>query len=154
MIVKTVAIELIGEINVYLGLGIEVIAAVILGGLIGWDREKKRKPAGIRTNILICLGATLYTSVSLLMQKEYGGLSDPSRSTSQIISGIGFLGAGAIMKSGVTIVGLTTAATIWIVAAVGTCIGSGHIFIALFFSITILLILYILDPVLNILKIK
>lgn len=140
-------IELLGPVNVYIGLGIEIVTAFVLGGAIGIDRQKKLKPAGIKTNMLICIGATLYTSISLILQKEMGGLGDPNRVIAQIVSGIGFLGAGAIMKGGIGIIGLTTAATIWVVAAIGVTIGCGFPVIGLIFTATILVILKLLTPI-------
>ncbi len=94
---QKVHIELLGEVSVYLGLGIEIVTSFVLGGLIGYDREKKMKAAGIKTNMLICIGATLYTAVSLLAKNDASGYVDASRIPAQIVSGIGFLGAGAII---------------------------------------------------------
>jgi putative Mg2+ transporter-C (MgtC) family protein len=118
--------------------------AIICGGMIGLERELKNKAAGIKTNILICLGATLYASVSVLTSTahaEVGYFGDPSRIAAQIVSGIGFLGGGAIIQARGTIVGLTTAATIWVVAAIGICIGIGHGDIAVASSFMVLLVL-------------
>ena len=139
-------IELLGETNIYLGLGIEIITALILGGLIGLDREVRMKSAGIRTNILICLGATLYTALSLLNQSGPGVIADPNRTAAQVVSGIGFLGAGAIIQSRGSVVGLTTAATIWVVAAVGVTIGLGYPLVAIIFTLTVLVVLELLNP--------
>lgn len=141
-----VRLELIGEVNIYVAMALQIIAASLLGGLIGLDREKKLKPAGVKTNMLICVGATLYTSISLAQQKALGGVADPNRVAAQIVSGIGFLGAGAIMRGGAQVLGLTTAATIWVVAAIGVAIGSGYPIIAGLFTMTILSILNILNP--------
>ncbi len=101
--------------------------AVVLGGAIGLEREIKAKPAGLRTNILICVGAVLLTDVSVRIGLIDGGprVGDPARLAAQIISGIGFLGAGTIMQGGGTVTGLTSAATIWVVAALGIAIGAG-----------------------------
>jgi putative Mg2+ transporter-C (MgtC) family protein len=106
----------------------KLLLAVILGGAIGMDREVKRKPAGLRTNILICLGATLLTDVSVRMAIGPDGarVGDPARLAAQIVSGVGFLGAGTIMQGGGIVTGLTSAATIWVVAAIGIAIGAGH----------------------------
>jgi putative Mg2+ transporter-C (MgtC) family protein len=105
----------------------KLVLSVILGGAIGLERELKGKPAGLRTNILICLGATLLTDVSL----SIGGtgpdhVGDPARLAAQIVSGVGFLGAGTIMQSSGMVTGLTSAATIWVVAAIGIAVGSGN----------------------------
>ena len=106
------------------------------------------KSAGIKTNILICIGATLYTAVSLLnFQAFSNGPADVNRIAAQIVSGIGFLGAGAIMRGSGGITGLTTAATIWVVAAIGVTIGSGHPVIASMFTLTTLVVLKLLNPI-------
>jgi putative Mg2+ transporter-C (MgtC) family protein len=99
----------------------------VLGGVIGLEREIAGKPAGLRTNILICVGAALLTDVSMLIVIGPSGarLGDPSRLAAQIITGIGFIGAGTIMQSRGTITGLTSAATIWVVCAIGITVGSG-----------------------------
>lgn len=123
--------------------GPRVFFAIICGGLIGLERELKNKPAGIKTNMLICLGSSLYTSVSILITMAAGDSQhgDPGRVAAQIVSGIGFLGGGTIIQSRGTILGLTTAATIWVVAAIGVCIGLGHHDIAVFSSICVILVL-------------
>src|SRR4051812_35393402 len=123
---ETVFIEHLGQVDAYLGMGIKIVTGLILGSLVGYDREQKMKNAGIKTNVLICLGATLYTAISMIGHDQGGGISyDASRIPAQIVSGIGFLGAGAIMQDRGNIIGLTTAATIWVVAAIGMTIGYG-----------------------------
>src|SRR5947199_1519622 len=102
---------------------IRLLLAAVLGGLIGIEREIRDKPAGLRTNILICVGSALFMSLSAQIAQLLGG--DPTRIAAQIISGIGFLGAGAVLHSHGFVMGLTTAATIWVVAGVGMAIGSG-----------------------------
>ena len=119
----------------------------MFGGLVGYDREQKMKNAGIKTNVLICIGATLYTAISMVVQKELGGQFDPTRISAQIVSGIGFLGAGAIFRDKGNVVGLTTAATIWVVAAIGVTIGFGYPVIATIFTLTILSVLRLLGPI-------
>jgi putative Mg2+ transporter-C (MgtC) family protein len=96
--------------------------------VIGLEREIAGKPAGLRTNILICVGAALLTDVSMLIVTGPNGvrLGDPSRLAAQIITGIGFIGAGTIMQARGTITGLTSAATIWVVCAIGITVGSGN----------------------------
>ncbi len=100
----------------------------MLGGAIGLEREIAGKPAGLRTNILICMGAALLTDVSIGLVTNSDGtrVGDPARLAAQIVTGIGFLGAGTIMQARGTITGLTSAATIWVVAAIGITIGAGH----------------------------
>src|SRR5581483_2932516 len=101
-----------------------LLLAAALGAAIGLERELRRKPAGLRTNILIALGSALFTTVSLELAGVNGGTSD--RITAQIVTGIGFLGAGAIMRHRESVHGLTTAATIWVNAAVGVAAGAGR----------------------------
>ena len=121
---------------------IESLVAIVCGGLIGMDRERRGKPAGLRTNILICLGSTLYMLVGEYIAVHFTGMtSDPSRIASQVVTGIGFIGAGTIIQSRGTITGLTTAAVIWTVAGIGLCIGAGFPFIALYFTLLVLFVL-------------
>ena len=101
---------------------LKLVLAALLGGMIGVEREMHEKPAGLRTNILICVGSTLFMIISLELGKVFG---DHTRIAAQIITGIGFLGAGAVLHSHGFVLGLTTAATIWVVAGVGMAIGSG-----------------------------
>jgi putative Mg2+ transporter-C (MgtC) family protein len=117
--------------------------AAILGGIIGIEREIRDKPAGLRTNILICVGCTLFMSISTKVAELLGG--DPTRIAAQIISGIGFLGAGAVLHSHGLVLGLTTAATIWVVAGVGMALGSGMYLIAIFTTAMSLVTLYFLS---------
>jgi putative Mg2+ transporter-C (MgtC) family protein len=103
-------------------------AAMLAGGLIGWDREALSKPAGIRTHMLVAGGAALFTAASLLILQEgtlAGGRGDLVRIPAAIVTGVGFLGAGAILRSGERVTGLTTAAGIWVTAAIGVLFGSG-----------------------------
>ena len=117
--------------------------AVVLGGVIGLEREIAGKPAGLRTNILICVGAALLTDVSVLMVAQGGVRSgDPTRVAGQIITGIGFLGAGTIMQAKGTITGLTSAATIWVVCAIGIAIGAGAYMEAAGAGLLVMLVLY------------
>lgn len=147
MFETTVKIELLGDVPMYLGVGLQILSAVLLGGMVGFDREKKMKAAGIKTNILICLGATLYTCISVLFVKtQAGGPVDPNRVGAQIVSGIGFLGAGAIIQGKGAVVGMTTAATIWVVAAIGYTIGIGYPVSAALFSLTVLVVLKFINP--------
>ncbi len=101
--------------------------AAILGGLIGFEREQHDRPAGLRTHILVCMGSSLLmlTSVEVFWAYRQVGDPDPGRIAAQVVSGIGFLGAGTILREGVTVRGLTTAASLWVVAALGLAVGSG-----------------------------
>ena len=102
--------------------------AVLLGGIVGIERELSGKPAGLRTNILICLGSALLMDLSITIGLIDGGerVGDPARIAAQVVTGVGFLGAGTIMQARGEVVGLTTAATIWVVAAIGLAVGAGH----------------------------
>lgn len=108
-----------------LDLLLKLALAVVLGGAIGLEREIAGKPAGLRTNILICVGAALLTDVSIGITMVPEQVGDPSRLAAQIVSGIGFIGAGTIMQARGTVTGLTSAATIWVVAAIGITVGAG-----------------------------
>jgi Uncharacterized membrane protein len=101
--------------------------SVILGALIGYEREYKNMPAGLRTHTLVCMGATLVQITSIDIFSKYHGIVnvDPARLGAQVISGIGFLGAGTIIHEGASIKGLTTAAGLWVVACIGLAIGNG-----------------------------
>jgi putative Mg2+ transporter-C (MgtC) family protein len=116
-----------------LGLLGRLVLAAFLGGLIGLERELRAKPAGLRTNLLICMGAALLMEVSISVAGLGDGVpretgvrvvGDPGRIAAQIVSGIGFLGAGTILQARGSITGLTTAATIWVVAAIGMAVGA------------------------------
>jgi len=121
---------------------LKLILAVALGGLIGFERESSQKPAGFRTNILICLGATMMMILSqLLLQGEEGSRSDMTRIAAGVITGIGFIGAGTIIQAKGIIIGLTSAATLWAVAGLGLVIGAGYYLIALIFTGIIILTL-------------
>ncbi len=115
--------EVVQHINTNLLLmSMRLLIALVLGGVIGYEREVHGRPAGLRTHILVCLGAALFTIIS----DSYTGLpsADPTRIAAQIVSGIGFLGAGTIIRQGSIIRGLTTAASLWTVAAIGMAVGS------------------------------
>jgi putative Mg2+ transporter-C (MgtC) family protein len=100
-------------------------AAAICGGMIGLERELNRKPAGLRTNLLICVGAAMYMTIGLLLVHTNGESTDVSRIAAQVVTGIGFLGAGCIIQAGDHVTGLTSAATIWVSAAIGIMAGAG-----------------------------
>jgi putative Mg2+ transporter-C (MgtC) family protein len=130
----------------------KLMLATVLGGAIGMEREIAGKPAGLRTNILICVGAALFTHLSIHIAeigftpdgRPYG---DTTRIAAQIVSGIGFLGAGAILHAHGAVLGLTTAATIWVVAAVGAAVGAGAYVEGVGTSLMIILVLVGLRPV-------
>ena len=121
---------------------LKFILAIALGGLIGFERESSQKPAGFRTNILICLGATMMMILSqLLLQGEEGSKSDMTRIAAGVVTGIGFIGAGTIIQAKGIVIGLTSAATLWAVAGLGLVIGAGYYLIALIFTGVIILTL-------------
>jgi putative Mg2+ transporter-C (MgtC) family protein len=110
---------------------IKILLAVILGGLIGAEREYSAKTAGFRTIILICVGATLFT----ILSPRLAGPPHTARIAAAVVTGVGFLGAGAILRGPGRIVGLTTASTIWLAAALGMSIGAGEFFLAIYAAI-------------------
>lgn len=117
---------------------LNILLAVIIGGLIGAEREYRHRPAGFRTLIFICLGATLFTMLSLRL----GGNASPVRIAAHMVTGVGFICAGVIMQEGAHLVGLTTAATIWIVAAIGMGIGGGEYFLVFLVTVVVLAVLW------------
>ena len=118
---------------------LRLVLAMVLGGVIGWQRESADKPAGFRTHILVCVGAALYTLVSAV--GFFGTGADPARVASNVVVGIGFLGAGTIWRTGVTVQGLTTAATLWTVAAIGVASGVGYYVGAIFTTVIVVAVL-------------
>jgi putative Mg2+ transporter-C (MgtC) family protein len=124
------------------------LISALLGGLIGFEREYRDKSAGFRTMILICTGSTLFMRMSLEVA-ELNRLADPGRIASYVVGGIGFLGAGVIVKDHGKISGLTTASCIWFVAAIGIACGGGYLEEAVVAAITVLIVLWILPHVEN-----
>src|SRR5690242_2596348 len=118
---------------------VQLSLAVLLGGIIGLDRELRGKPAGLRTNTLICVGAALFTSLSVGMAGAHG---DPARVAAQIIPGVGFIGAGTILHTRGSVTGLTSAATIWVVSAIGMALGGGAYVEALGATLLVMLVLW------------
>jgi putative Mg2+ transporter-C (MgtC) family protein len=125
---------------------LRLVLAVLLGGLVGMEREWHNHAAGFRTHILVCLGSTTIMLLSVYGFSQFvdepNVRIDPSRLAAQVISGIGFLGAGAILRNGSVIKGLTTAASVWVVAAIGLCVGAGFLYAA--FSCTALVLISLL----------
>jgi putative Mg2+ transporter-C (MgtC) family protein len=125
-------------------IALKLILAVALGGLIGFERESSQKPAGFRTNILICLGSTMMMILSgLIIQNEGGSNSDMTRVAAAVITGIGFIGAGTIIQAKGIVIGLTSAASLWAVAGLGLVIGAGYYLIAIIFTGIIIITLVI-----------
>ena len=121
---------------------VRLILAAILGGIIGLEREFKRKPAGLRTNMFMCFGSAMFTILSLQLASEYPG--DHTRIAAQIIPGIGFIGAGSILHARGSVTGLTTAATLFVVAGIGMAVGGGVYLTAIFATLVIVVALYVL----------
>lgn len=128
---------------------LRLLLSLLLGGAVGWERESRRQPAGLRTHMLICLGATLLMITSIYIPQTFQNFQngDPSRIAAQVVSGIGFLGAGAIFRMGANVKGLTTAASIWVVAAIGLTVGAGVYAAALMGTLFILFVLTALTKV-------
>jgi putative Mg2+ transporter-C (MgtC) family protein len=125
--------------------GVRLALAVVMGGVIGLEREASDKPAGLRTNILICVGSTLMMILSIDVARHYAvAAADPGRIAQGVITGIGFLGAGTILHSRGGVVGLTTAATTWSVAGIGLALGSGFYLLAASTTLLILGVLWVL----------
>lgn len=126
-----------------------IVLSIVLSGLIGMERESVKRPAGFRTHILVCVGSTLVMLVGLYIFDTYKYQTniDPGRLAAQVISGIGFLGAGTIIKEGDSVKGLTTAASLWAVACVGLAIGSGFYTGSILSVIIILITLIIFTKV-------
>ncbi len=120
---------------------INLIIAAFLGGLIGLEREVGRRPAGLRTNMLVAVGSALFTMLSL---HAFPGIGDKGRVAAQIVSGIGFLGAGTLWRSQDAVKGLTTAAGLWTVAAIGMAVGAGLGLLAISATLIVLVILTVM----------
>lgn len=116
----------------------KAVISLLAGLILGFEREMKDKSAGLKTITVICLGSTLFSIISY----KLAGDGDPTRIASYVVSGIGFLGAGVIFKSGYNVYGLTTAGIIWITAAIGVSIGFGEVYIAFTFLLAALIIIY------------
>lgn len=108
-------------------LTIRLVLSLVLGGIIGLERETTNKPAGFRTHILVCMGSAIIMLTSIFIFSQFQGKTnvDPTRIPAQVVSGIGFLGAGTIIREGASVKGLTTAASLWAVSAIGLAIGAG-----------------------------
>lgn len=130
------------DISIYFEEAAQVLFAFVIGAIIGLEREFRSKPAGFRTMIIICVGSCLYT----ILSKENSSAS-PDRIASNIVTGIGFIGAGVIFKEGLTVNGLTTAALIWITAALGMAIGYHNYPLTVLVSGMVVIVLFVLEPV-------
>lgn len=134
---------ILNELSPIFLIGIKLLLAMVCGGAIGLERELSRKPAGLRTNVLICMGAALFMVASRHIS---GGApyTDPARLVAQVVSGIGFIGAGVILQSRGSVTGLTTAATIFVVAAIGIAVGESMYSAAMLTTVLIIFVLVLL----------
>lgn len=123
-------------------IALRILLAALLGGIVGFERERRKRPAGLRTFMLVSIGSALFTIVGIY---GFSGDSpsgyDPSRIASQIVTGIGFLGGGMLIKTGVSVRGLTTAAGVWAIAAIGLACGVGMYGLAIFSTIVVTIVL-------------
>jgi len=129
-----------------LDITVKLVLACICGGLIGYLREREKKAAGLRTHMLVCSGSTLFTLVSIYMASLFPG-SDAGRIAANVVVGIGFIGAGTIIQSQGSIIGITTAASIWVASAIGLALGCGFYFGGVLTTFLAILILKILHEI-------
>lgn len=137
-------LEYLRDFNI-VSITLRIVLAMIIGGLIGIERGKQGRAAGMRTHILVCLGSTLTAMLGFFVNQELGLATDPMRVSAQVVSGIGFLGVGTILVKGrFQITGLTTAACVWATATIGLALGVGFfegailVFLATFLTVTVL----------------
>src|SRR5581483_9649366 len=123
---------------------LRLLLAAVLGAALGLEREYWRKPAGLRTNILIAVGSAVFTLMSISIARDGG---TPDRISAQIVTGVGFLGGGAILRNRTSVHGMTTAATIWVNAAVGMAAGAGESLMATMATVMTLVVLVALSPI-------
>ena len=149
----------LAELTLQLDLAVRLAVAAVLGAAIGLEREIHDHPAGMRTHLLVSLGAAIFTELSIYSFQPPGGgtgavPTDPSRIAAQVVSGIGFLGAGAILKYGTSIRGLTTAASLWATAAIGMAAGAGAWAIGAVGAVIVIFSLWPLNVVINRLRLR
>ncbi len=124
---------------------IRLLVSLLLGGAVGFERERDSQPAGLRTHMILVLGACLAMILSINIAAEYG--SDPARLAAQVVSGIGFLGAGAILRYGFNVKGLTTASTLWTTAIVGMAVGYGYYIVGAATTALLLIVLTLVNRI-------
>ncbi len=137
------------DLDFYAMTSVRIAISIILASLLGTERELTGKVAGLRTHILVCAGACVFTLLSIYgfrmhVIEGYSGVNDPARIGAQIITGIGFIGAGTILRTGANILGITTAATLWMAAAIGMACGCGMFSVAFFATLMTLFVLIII----------
>jgi putative Mg2+ transporter-C (MgtC) family protein len=134
-----------------LDITIRLMLALVLGGLIGFERERNSHPAGFRTNILVCLGSALIMLLSIYGFADFVNSDivrmDPARLAAQVLPGIGFIGAGAILRNGMSVTGITTAATLLVVSGIGLAVGAGFYYAAIVTTVMVIVSLTILNAV-------
>lgn len=123
---------------------LRITVALVLGLVVGIEREYHGHPAGMRTMALVCVGACMFTALGL--EPAFGTRVDPTRIAAQIVTGVGFLGAGAILRQGGAVIGMTTAATIWVAASLGMAIGFGYFALGIFSVVLVVATLTALRP--------
>lgn len=135
---------------------IRIFLSIILSGLVGLERESLKRPAGLRTHILVCIGSTLVmlTGIYLFDIYNYKNSLDVTRLGAQVISGIGFLGAGTIIREGTSVKGLTTAASLWAIACIGLAIGAGFYTAAILATLLVFITLIALSKVEKLVKVR
>ncbi|MFP4015844.1 MAG: MgtC/SapB family protein [Halanaerobiales bacterium] len=131
-----------------LTVSMKVLLILFLAGVIGWDREKHGRPAGFRTHILVGIGSTIIMIVSIMLFEHYPEAdADPGRIAAQVVSGIGFLGAGTILIQGSIVKGLTTAASLWATAAIGLAVGGGFYFVGIIATFVVFISLFFFSSI-------
>jgi putative Mg2+ transporter-C (MgtC) family protein len=136
-----------GILNFDMTLLMRLVAAMVLGGVIGLERSERKQDAGFRTHIILCIGAALVMILSECIVKEYGISGEIMRMGAQVISGIGFLGVGSIIVDGNRVRGITTAAGLWTTACVGLAVGAGYYLIAIFTVVLMLFTVIAMRPI-------
>jgi putative Mg2+ transporter-C (MgtC) family protein len=128
-------------------LALRLIISALLGMVIGYERERKDQPAGLRTHMVLAIGSALTMTVSINLSLQYHSNADPARLAAQVVSGVGFLGAGAILRHGISIKGLTTAASLWTVAMIGLAVGAGYTLAGVSATLLVIIALTVLNIV-------
>ncbi len=132
---------MIPDLEIVLRIGL----AALLGMVVGFERERQNQPAGLRTHTILAIGSCLAMTISINLSGQFPNTGDPARLAAQVVSGIGFLGAGAILRYGTNVKGLTTATSLWTIAIVGLAVGAGHYFASLATTIALLIVLVLLN---------
>ena len=128
-------------------IALRLIISALLGMVIGYERERRDQPAGLRTHMVLAIGSALAMTVSINLSLQYHSNADPARLAAQVVSGVGFLGAGAILRHGISIKGLTTAASLWTVAMIGLAVGAGYYLAGAGATLLVMLALTVLNIV-------